>query len=620
MQRFFNVCNMRKLPRIVVNNEIAIRNQVKRSLPCLSYSTMAPPSTSTDHPTTATIRNKQLEWQNYQQLEPEKLKKLKRDDFLKIRADLWGRNDWGNEDRILRVLDDMKQIGIKWTVNEYNEYFTVKLFKTQYADVLDMYLGDFQESKVKLSTGSFNVILATYIQLDMIPEAIQLIQEANAKFDVVPDIRDFDRTMSRCMPKNSRVRERAKELISQHGFKSTKVLNTNLMHLIEKRRFQDVKWIYEQQKDRKLDISTYNILIKGYTDARLMRDATHMYKEMQRHGVKPNAYICTSMLSIYAHTRDVASAEQVVRETILGGHKPDEFLYNNLIKVYFKCRLTHKAFLAYQEIEKDPRLKVNDVILNTMINGLVINREFNIAKILYKQMIESSYKPDMITFNTMLKGYTKTGDMLSAAGIISDMFKLGMEPDTVTLSTLINSIFKTKAPSSAEEMLETIQQMGMTPNIYTYNAIINGWIESDKLDQAEKTLDMMRKSQLKPTIHTYTNLIQGYIRHMQLGKAMETFQSLLRNGVQPDRATFNFMIVGFLNHDRLEDAYACLNHMLNMKLNPTKDTWSLLLDECCHKKNWTIGKQVINRLDSSGFTVQNESLKRSYTIVKNHCK
>lgn len=619
MQRFFKVCNMR-MPRMIVNNDIIIRNQAKRLLPGLSYSTMAPASI-TDHPTaTSTNRNKHSEWQNYQQLEPEKLKKLKRDDFLKIRADLWGRNDWGNEDRILQVLDDMKRIGLKWTIYEYNEYFTAKLFKTQYADVLDMYLGEFQESKLKLSTGSFNVILGTYIQLGKIPEAIQLIQEASTKYDVVPDIRDFDRTMSRCMPKDAKVRLTAKELISKHGFKSTKVLNTNLMHLLQKKRFADVKWIYEQQKDKKLDITTYNILIKGYTDARLMRDATHMYKEMERHGVKPNAYICTSMLSIYAHTRDVVSAEQVVRETILGGHKPDEFLYNNLIKVYFKCRLSHKAFLAYQEIERDPRLQVNDVILNTMINGLVINREFNIAKILYKQMIESSYKPDMITFNTMLKGYTKTGDMISAVGIISDMFKLGMEPDTVTFTTLIDSIFKTKAPKSAEEMVETIKQMGMTPNIYTFNAIINGWIESDNLDQAEKTLNLMRKSQLKPTIHTYTNLIQGYIKHMQLGKAMETFQSLLRNGIQPDRATFNFMIVGFLNYDRLEDAYSCLNHMLNMKLSPTKDTWNLILDECCHKKNWTIGKQVIDRLDSSGFTVKNESLKRSYTIVKNHCK
>ncbi|KAG2191269.1 hypothetical protein INT46_002319 [Mucor plumbeus] len=608
------------MPRIIVNNDIVIRNQAKRLLPGLSYSTIAPTSI-TNHPTAiSTNKNKHSEWQNYQQLEPENLKKLKRDDFLKIRADLWGRNDWGNEDRILQVLDDMKRIGLKWTIYEYNEYFTAKLFKTQYADVLDMYLGEFQESKLKLSTGSFNVILGTYIQLGKIPEAIQLIQEANTKYDVVPDIRDFDRTMSRCMPKDTKVRLKAKELISKHGFKSTKVLNTNLMHLLQKKRFSDVKWIYEQQKDKKLDITTYNILIKGYTDARLMRDATHMYKEMERHGVKPNAYICTSMLSIYAHTRDVVSAEKVVRETIIGGHKPDVFLYNNLIKVYFKCRLSHKAFLAYQEIEKDPRLQVNDVVLNTMINGLVINREFNIAKILYKQMIESSYKPDMITFNTMLKGFTKTGDMISAVGIISDMFKLGMEPDTVTFTTLIDSIFKTKAPKSAEEMVETIEQMGMTPNIYTFNAIINGWIESDNLNQAEKTLDLMRKSQLKPTIHTYTNLIQGYIKHMQLGKAMETFQSLLRNGIQPDRATFNFMIVGFLNYDRLEDAYSCLNHMLNMKLSPTKDTWNLILDECCHRKNWTIGKQVIDRLDSSGFTVKNESLKRSYTIVKNHCK
>ncbi|CEP16076.1 hypothetical protein [Parasitella parasitica] len=619
MQRIYRVC---KLPNILVNNNIATRHQVKRSFPRLNYSTLAPTSASTaDHPTTSSIQDKRLEWKKYENFTPEQLKKLSRDDFLQIRADLWGRtNNWAIEDRILQVLDDMKSIGMQWTIHEYNEYFTAKLFKTQYDDVLNMYLGEFRESHLKLSIGSFNVILATYISLSQIPEAIQLIQEANSKHDIVPDIRDFERTMSRCMPREIKLRRTAKELISKYGFQSTSTLNTNLIHLFGKQRIEDVRWICEQQKGKKLDITTYNILIKGYTDARLMREATHMYKEMQSHGVKPNAYICSSMLSIYAHTRDVVAAEQVVRDTILGGHRPDEILYNNLIKVYFKCRLSHKAFLAYQEIEKDPRLKVNDVILNTMINGLVINREFNIAKILYNQMIQSSLKPDMITFNTMLKGYTRTGDMASAAGIITDMFKLGMEPDTVTFTTLIDTIFKTKTPKSVEEILDTIKQMGMTPNVYTFNAIINGWVESDNLNQAEKALDLMRESQLKPTIHTYTNLIQGYIKHMQLGKAMETFQTMLRHGIQPDRATFNFMIVGFLSHDRLEDAFTCLNYMLNMRLSPTKDTWSLMLNECCHKKNWAIGKRVVDRLDSSGFTIRNESLKRSYTMVKNHCK
>ncbi|KAI8377016.1 hypothetical protein BD560DRAFT_391429 [Blakeslea trispora] len=563
-------------------------------------------------------KNKDL-WQVYQHLSSQNsLAQLQREDFLILRSDLWKQANWGTEDRILQVLDDMKTIGHIWSLHEYNEYFMAKLFKAEYSDILQMYnSNEFRQQQRLLSVGSFNVILATYIQLGQHDQAIKLIQQVVEEDVVVPDIRDFDRTMHRCMPKNTQVIQTAKELIVRHAFLSTKVLDVNLIHLFREKRLQDIKWIVDQQKH--LDLSSFNVLIKGFFDARMVRDATQIYQRMQQERVRPNHYICVSMLAIYAHTRDVAAAEQVVRETVMGGHKLDEIVYNQLIKVYFKARQSKRAFQAFEEVQRNPDLKVNDVILNTMINGLIINKELTVAGALYRQMIQNQLKPDMVTLNTMLKGYVRADDMASAAGIISDMFKLGMEPDSVTLTTLVNSVFDKRQPQTADEMMRLVQQMGISPNVFTYNAVLNGWIQANQLQEAEKTLELMTKQHIQPTIHTYTNLIQGYIAHMNLPKAMETFQRLMQSGVQPDRATFNFMIVGFLNHGRLHDAYTCLDHMLQMNLSPTKDTWSLILEDCCRSKDWQTGKKIIEKLDQSGFVIKSDSLKRSYTKVKSHC-
>lgn len=550
------------------------------------------------------------------------LKRLDREDFLKLRTNLWGiRGNWGIEERIIQVLDDMKSCGHAWTTLEYNEYFIAKLFQAKYNDILTMYNQEFIHGNQKPSNGSFNVILATYILLGKKEEAIQVVKETAAQGDVIPDIRDFDRTMNRCMPKNTTVIQQAKEIITQHGLlSSTKVMNANLLHLFTEKRINDVKWVMEQQDGGKLDITTYNILIKGYADARLTRDVLSVYKDMEKHKVAPNSYICSSMLSIYAHTRDVVSAEKIVRATILGGSTPDESLYNQLIKVYFKARLSQKAFQVFEEVQKNPNLQVNDIILNTMINGLVINKELQIARSLYEQMLKSQFKPDMVTFNTMLKGYMKMGDVESAMKIVSDIFKCQLEPDTVTFTTLIDSLFITKEPTSTTQVLDYIQQMNIKPNIYTYNAIINNWIKQLNMKEAENTIQVMKKqAHLKPTVHTYTNLIQGYVETMDLNKAIETFQLLLHKGITPDRATFNFMIVGFLNHNRLKDAYSCLEQMRKMKLSPTKDTWKLLLDQVLLQKDWTVGKQVIQSIDESGFVIRNDSLRRPYTIVKSHC-
>lgn len=568
-------------------------------------------------------KNEKAAWETYQDLKNNNtlLTELSRDDFLKLRTNLWSlkKENWGTEDRIIQVLEDMKSAGHAWTISEYNEYFIAKLFQSQYNDILTLYKTDLVSSHLKLSVGSFNVILATHIQLGQMDQAIQLIKEANSKWDVVPNIRDFERTMNRCLSKNSVVIDKGKALIKQYGLSSTKALNTNLLYLFKEKLLREIKWIMEGQKNKKLDITTYNILIKGYCDARLTRDAMEVYTEMKKQNVKPNNYICSTMLGIFAHTRDVVSAEELVRNTILGGHTADEVLYNQLIKVYFKARQPQKAFQAFQEVQNNPKLELNDVILNTMIDGLVINREVRIAGLLYDSMIKSQIKPDMITFNTMLKGYINANEMESAMKIISDMFKYNMEPDTVTYTTLIDSMFVTRQPKSTEDILQYIDKMKIKPNVFTYNAIMNNWVKQRCMDQAEITLGLMIKNNIKPTVHTFTNLIQGYTEEYDLKNAIETFKKLMRSGIQPDRATFNFMIVGFLNADRLNDAYACLEHMKSINLSPTKDTWKLILQECSKKKDWIIGKQVISLIDASEFEIKNESLKRTYTTVKSHC-
>ncbi|KAI9362788.1 hypothetical protein BD770DRAFT_315833 [Pilaira anomala] len=500
----------------------------------------------------------------------------------------------------------MKTAGLPWTSSEYNEYFIAKLFQSQYDDILNLFKQDFALTRQKLGLGSFHVILATYVQIGQLDEAIQFIKNAD-KWDVVPDISVFVRTMNRCMPKNSTTVRTAKELIKTHGLSSTKALNTNLLSLFKENRspdsqFQEIQSILRILGNKKLDVTTYNILITGFCDQRLPAEAVKIYKEMRTHDVKPNIYICSSLMEIFTHHRDVASAEQIVRDTILGGHKPDEVLYNQLIKVYFKARQSEKAFRAFQEVEKNPTLQVNDVMLNTMINGLVMNRELHTAGALYSSMMKSKFKPDMITFNTMLKGYVKANDMVSAQKIITDMFQCNMEPDTVTYTTLIDSVFMRREPTSTEEVIDYIKEMKIKPNVYTYNAIINNWVKRQDMEQAENTFHYMFGKGIPPTIHTYTNLIQGYTQLQDLNKVIETFKSMSRHGIKPDRATFNFLIVGFLHHHRLQDAYNCLEQMKASKLTPTKDTAKLLLDDCLARKDWNMGQKIISFMDSTGFS------------------
>ncbi|KAF7731392.1 hypothetical protein EC973_000200 [Apophysomyces ossiformis] len=565
-------------------------------------------------------QQKILTWSEYEAMKSAS-HQFTREDFSALRSNLWKTKQWGTEEKVSQVLEDMRHMGHHWTILEFNEYFMVKLFQARYDDILNTYNHEFKRANIKMSNGSFNVILATYIQLGRTEEAIQLIQDAG-HMDLIPTVLSFERTMHRCMPRNTALVETAKHLITEHALMSVDALNANLTQLLNKQRIADAKAMYQhyRAKGGKLEASTCGVLLKAFVDNRRIQDATAIYSDFRATGLKPNPFICLNMLILYTHKRDVNAAEQVIRDTQSGGYKLDVPNYNQLIKLYFKARSPLKAFKVFEEVQRDPQLRVSSILLNTMLDGLVINREMAAASGLYRQMLRSGSVIDTVTFNTMLKGFVRMGDYGSAVAIMSDMRKFKCEPDTVTFTTIVDAIFTTKQPSSAEEMVRILHDVGMDPNIYTFNAVINRWVKERKPEEAERTVRILRspKYKLKPTIHTYTNLLQGFVTERNLPKAMETFQTMLRSGVEPDRAAYNFMISCFLSHDRLDDAVTCLVRMRQANKQPTHDTWRMLLDECNRRRNWSLGSVVVREFEASGFVVTSEGMARAYATAKNH--
>ncbi|KAI8074971.1 hypothetical protein BC940DRAFT_248433 [Gongronella butleri] len=510
---------------------------------------------------------------------------LSRKDYTGLRSLLWEHKQWGNEERVLTLLDDMAQQGLAWTVLEYNEYFLVLLYQARYQDILDTYNSTpFQQSGVQLSSGSFNALLATYIQLGHEKQAKQLIENA-AQHGVIPDIRDFARSMHRCLPHEKQVVQTGRAWIARYGFSQVDVLNANLSRLFKRQMVDEALWVHEQVEahGHAMDFTTYSLLICNLIDAKKLRLCATLYKQMRQQGLAPDRPVCSAMLSLYAHRRQLEPAEAAVRDMVEAGHTLNEVIYNQLIKVYFKCRRMDKAVMAFDALQKDKTLKVNDIVLNTMVDGLVMNRQLKAAHALYQQILAKSniVRPDRVTFNTLLKGFVAEKDYVGARTVIQDMARFQCTPDMVTFTTVINSLFDIKQPADTAQLLATLKQMGMEePNIYTFNAIINGWVRAGQLQEAEQALAMASSPsyKLQPTIHTYTNLLQGYAEHMDLPKLMTTFQTMMRVGVKPDRAAYHYLIHGLIAHARHNEALTCLKHMRQAQINPTTDTWRILLD------------------------------------------
>ncbi|ORY97729.1 hypothetical protein BCR43DRAFT_490260 [Syncephalastrum racemosum] len=590
--------------------------QLRYRPPRLQLARYTTPSLASAPPRQSLFSGNRNDWTTYENLTTEATQQLTRDDFVQLRSALWKSKQWGAEDRVLQVLQDMKKLGHEWTVLEYNEYFGAMLYQARYQELLDTYRGPFKESGFALTSGSFNVLLATFIQLGMQDDAIRLISEASSH-QLSPDIHSFSRTMHRCMPRNTAITAKARELIAEYGFEKTETLNFNLHHLFSRRSFDDIAWVYEREKakQRPFDVSTYGMLIRGYADARRPQLALSVYDDMRKANVAPNAPICISLLSIYAHQRNANAAEALVKAY---KGKLDAAVCNQLMRVYLKTRHLRKAFKVFEYVQKTDQM--NDIVINTMIDGLVMNREINAALSLYQQLLNTRIKPDMITFNTLLKGTLYEGKFDVASQVISDMYRHNHAPDHVTMTIFLDAIFDAQKPRNTLDLLAHVRQAGIQPNIYTYNVIINRWIQDKRMNEAERTFELLKADNCEPTVHTYTNLIQGYARTGDLPKMFETLQQMRQSRVRPDRATYHFLLTAVLDHGGgLDAAVQILQHWRQKEGGqPVKDTWSVLLDECRRRQDWVNGSKVLAELESSGFVITSKSLQENCNAIKAH--
>ncbi|KAG2184296.1 hypothetical protein INT44_009311 [Umbelopsis vinacea] len=550
------------------------------------------------------------------------LQHLSEEDFAAFRSYLWNKKAWGSEEMVEQVLQDEKRAGHSWTVLQYNEYYMSMLFQAKYDAIISNWEQEFCGSDIKPTIATINSVLAAYIQLHQLERARVLLSRCH-EWDVTPTMQDFQRLAHRCLPRNTKVVKEAQTLITDNALKDPKAMNRHLQSLFRANKLTDIQRLYTllTKSQNQIDISTYTTLLKGYIDKRKYDQVSSIYGDICKSGLHLNTYVASLMLETYAMQRDKGQLATIVQRIQAEKVALDIALYNQLIKSFLATRQVPHALAVFQQLQKDPNVQVNDVVLNTLINGLLNNRETDAAKKLYAQMLQSKIQPDMITYNTLLKGLTKARDFSGAFTILSNLYERSLEPDIVTYTTLIDAIFENLNPTSTEQILGLFNHSGsMKPNIFTYNVLINGWIRHNNMAEAERTFkDLLASGEMHPTVHTYTNIIQGYVQHGNLPKAMNTFRMMLQSGIQPGRATYHFIISGLIDDDRLPDAVECLKKMRENGTMPTKDTWFMLLNACAEAKQWQLGGQILKHLDDSQFEVRSDALLKVYRLVRGQC-
>jgi pentatricopeptide repeat protein len=126
--------------------------------------------------------------------------------------------------------------------------------------------------------------------------------------------------------------------------KDTVALNMVMHALAKQGGAKDAYSVFLEFKDSiTLDSHSFNILIHGYCEARMLDDARKTMEEMEKHGFRPDASSYTCFIKAYCKQKDFRNVEVILNEMGEKGCEPDVIAYSIYIRALGKARKINEA-------------------------------------------------------------------------------------------------------------------------------------------------------------------------------------------------------------------------------------------------------------------------------------
>ncbi|KAJ0824086.1 putative tetratricopeptide-like helical domain superfamily [Helianthus annuus] len=235
---------------------------------------------------------------------------------------------------------------------------------------------------------------------------------------------------------------------------------------------------------------TYNILLKGYCQQLQLDNARETIKEMINAGIEPDAVSYNTLIDGCILIDDCAGALAFFNEMRARGIAPTKISYTTLMKAFSVSGQPKLAHDVFSEMEKDPRVKVDLIAWNMLIEAYNRAGMLEPAKELVEKMKKKGVYPDVATYGSLASCIAlakKPGEALllwneikeRCGLIITDEVKVSksvskvpiLKPDEGLLDTLADICVRAAFFKKALEIVAFMEELGISPNKTKYTRI-----------------------------------------------------------------------------------------------------------------------------------------------------
>lgn len=234
----------------------------------------------------------------------------------------------------------------------------------------------------------------------------------------------------------------------------------------------------------------------------------------------------------------------------------------------------HEAKRVWKDIVAS-KCRPDVVSYGTMINALTKKGKLGKAMELYRAMWETGRNPDVKICNNVIDALCFKKRIPEALQVFKEMSERGCSPNVVTYNSLLKHLCKIRRREKVWELVEEMEQKGgsCSPNDVTFGYLLK---YSQKPKDADAVLERMVKNRCEMTSDLYNLMFRLYVQWDDEEKAREIWGEMERSGLGPDQRTYTIRVHGLHTKGKVAEALRYYQEMVSRGMVPEPRTEMLL--------------------------------------------
>ena len=269
----------------------------------------------------------------------------------------------------------------------------------------------------------------------------------------------------------------------KNGFQSdTYVINSLLDAYAKCSQVQDAARIFKECPVG--DLVAFTSMITAYAQYGQGEEALKLYLEMQDKGIRPDPFVCSSLLNACANLSAYEQGKQIHVHIIKFGFMSDIFAGNSLVNMYAKCGSIDDAGRSFSKIAERGL-----VSWSAMIGGLAQHGHGEEALKMFNQMLEEGVQPNHITLVSVLCACNHAGLVTEAKKYFESMKDtLGIAPTQEHYACMIGLLGRA---GKLDEAMELVNTMPFQANGSVWGALLGAARIHKNIELGQRAAEML---------------------------------------------------------------------------------------------------------------------------------